>query len=718
MSEAEWPPADLDWAGTRREDGPSQPSGLMDLLAVAAVLLDADGRIVLWSPQAEELYGYTAQEALGQYAAQLLVREEHWDWVIKKFAEVMETGQSWGGTFPIRCKDGSTRPVELRNMRLLDDRGDFYALGLGTDSPTLRALERDVALSTRLISQSPIGIAILDTDLRYVAVNPALERMHGVPAKEHLGRHYREIMKQSKFEVPEAAMRQVLKTGIPLIDQSTIVGRSPADLEHKHAWSISLYRLEDTQGHVLGVADLVVDVTDRYQAATEATETRRRLALIADGSARIGTTLDVEKTARELADVTVPALADMATVDVLDSVIDEHRPAPTQGPLRFRALAVKAAYATDAHRASDPPGQIAAYDADRLATRCVRTGRPILIRHADGNDLTRIARDEDAATLLARAGVHSYMAVPLTARGTTLGFLGLTRARAPRPFDEDDLAIATELASRAAVCIDNARTHQSIRNAAETLQRSLLPEHPPELPGLQVASRYLPAQAAYEIGGDWYDVLPLGGDKTALVVGDVMGSGIDAAAAMGRLRTATAAFAGLDLDPAQVLEQLDAITSGLKDYIATCLYAAYDPHNATCHIANAGHLPPVLMHSGDRPRLLDLPTGTPLGVGGIPFDTTTLHLTPGDQLVLYTDGLVETRHHPIDERLDTLLNLLDTPDRPLEEACDRLLRNLRHPEDRDDVALLIARTRPLVQRNRPGLLGPSVGGRPSPPAQP
>ncbi|SDN35543.1 PAS domain S-box-containing protein [Streptomyces sp. cf386] len=694
MSEADRPPADPGWADIGRPDsGSSQPSGLMDLLGVAAVLLDADGRVVLWSPQAEELYGYSAQEALGQYAARLLVHEEHWDWVIKKFAEVMETGQSWGGTFPIRCKDGSTRLVELRNMRLLDDRGDFYALGLGADSPMLREVERDVALSTRLIFQSPIGIAILDTDLRYVAVNPALERMHGIPAAQHLGRHYREIMKATKFEVPEAAMRQVLTTGIPLVDQSTIVGRTPADPGHQHAWSISLYRLEDPQGRVLGVADIVVEVTERYRSALEATETRRRLALIADGSARIGTTLEIDQTARELAEVTVPDFADLVAVDVLDSVVDQHRPATGDGPTLFRALAVKAAYPTDAVHAADPPGHITAYDADRFATRCVRTGRPVLIRHADGNDLTRIARDERAATLLARAGVHSYMAVPLIARGTVLGFLGLSRARDPRPFDEDDLAIATELAFRAAVCIDNARTHQSVRNAAETLQRSLLPEHPPHLPGLQVASRYLPAQAAYEIGGDWYDVLPLGSDKTALVVGDVMGSGIDAAATMGRLRTATTAFARLDLDPAQVLEHLDAITSGLEQYIATCIYAAYDPHRGECHIANAGHLPPVLIRQGRHPQLLELPTGTPLGVGGIPFETTTVRFAAGDRLVLYTDGLVETRHQPIDERLHTLLRLLDAPDSPLEETCDRLLHDLRHPDNHDDVALLIARAR-------------------------
>jgi len=161
---------------------------------------------------------------------------------------------------------------------------------------------------------------------------------------------------------------------------------------------------------------------------------------------------------------------------------------------------------------------------------------------------------------------------------------------------------------------------------------------------------------------------------------------------MGRLRTATCAFADLDLDPAQVLQHLDKITSGLEHYIATCVYATYDPHRSVFHIATAGHLPPALVRRGKHPELLDLPIGVPLGVGGVPFETITFALDPGDQLVLYTDGLVETRHHSIDERLDTLLRLLDAPDCSLEETCDRLLRELRRPDDPDDVALLIAGT--------------------------
>ncbi|WP_269857202.1 SpoIIE family protein phosphatase [Streptomyces sp. RPT161] len=680
----------------RVDTGSSHPSGLMDLLGVAAVLLDAEGRIVLWSPQAQALFGYTAQEALGQYAAPLLVHQQHQDLVIKLFADVMETGESWAGAFPVRHSDGSTRLLEFRNMRLLDDLGDFYALGLATDSPTLRQVERDVALSTRLVAQSPIGLAILDTDLRYVAVNPALERIHDLPEKDHLGRHYREILPAEQFDVPEAAMRQVLETGIPSIDQYTVVARPRPDSGQDHAWSLSFYRLEDHHGRVLGVVDSVVDVTDRHRAAAEAAQARRRLALIADGTARIGTTLEVERTAHELAEVTVPELADVAAVDVLDSVLDERRPPSRDGKVRFRALAVQAAHPSEAAQAADPPGRIAAYAADRLATQCVRTGRPILVSHADDGDLARIARDGQAATLLSRAGVHSYMAVPLTARGKVLGFLGLTRTRNPLAFDEDDLALAGELASRAAVCIDNARAHQSVRITAETLQRSLLPELPPHHPGLEVASRYRPAQSTNAVGGDWYDVVPLDGDRTALVVGDVMGSGIDAATTMGRLRTATSTLADLGLDPAEVLRHLDKITRRLEHYIATCVYAVYDPLRAECRIATAGHLPPVLVRRGEHPRLLDLPTGTPLGVGGVPFQTTTFDIVAGDQLVLYTDGLVETRHDPIDQRLDALRHLLDAADRPLEETCDRLLHALRSPDDPDDVALLIARTQPYT----------------------
>ncbi|MFH8725864.1 SpoIIE family protein phosphatase [Streptomyces termitum] len=667
--------------------------GLLDVLGVAAVVVDSAGRIVLWSPQAEGLFGYRAEEALGQYVARLIVDEEHRAEAVRLFGEVLRHGTTWAGTFPVRHKDGSAREVEFRNMRLTDDLGGLYALGIAADRSAVDRVETGLALSDRLVSQSPIGLAVLDTELRYVLVNPALERFNGIPAAHHLGRLPSEVLTGVDTGPAEAAARQVLATGVPRLGVQ-VLGSVPGDPGGERAWSVSFYRLEAAGGRVLGVATWVVDVTERHRADAAADRSRRRLALVADASARVGTTLEVERTAGELASVVVPALADVAAVDVLDAVLSPHRPGgPGHGPALFRALAVAAEHETEALPAADRPGSVALYGEDRLVTRCVRTGRPVLVPRVGPADLARIARDPEAAERLARAGVHSYLAVPLISRGEVLGALDLKRDRNPLPFDADDVLLAVELAARAAVGIDNARWHQSVRNAAVTLQRSLLPGEPPARPGLEVAARYQPAQASSGVGGDWYDVIALPRDRTALVVGDVMGSGIDAAATMGGLRTATRAFADLDLPPEQVLRHLDRITVAPEHSIATCLFAVHDPARGRCRIANAGHLPPVRLPAAGPAELVPVATGVPLGVGGGAFRTTGVPFLPDDRLVLYTDGLIETRDAPIDERLALLVRLVEeTRGLPLEESCDRLLRELRRPGAPDDVALLIARS--------------------------
>lgn len=678
--------------------GPSEGPGLLDVVGIAAVVLDEEGRITLWSPQAEDLFGYTAQEALGKFAGHLLVDEQHLELVVSLFHKVMAGAGPWAGVFPVLHKDGSTLLTAFRNMRLEDRQGRLYALGIAADQATLRRLERDLALSLRLVAQSPIGLAVMDEDLRYVLVNPALERINGLPAEQHLGRHVHEMLPHLDAKAIEGAMREVLISGSPQLNQFTI-GRTPADPEQDHVWSVSIYRLDDPAGRAIGVASSVMDVTEQHKASTAIALARQRLALIADASVRIGTTLDLGVTARELGEIAVPALADLATVDVLDAVLSGDRPpgTPTDEAVQFRALAIKAAYPTPATLAADPVGELARYDATRLVTQCVRTRRSILVEHVSQQDLGRIARDAAAAALLSEAGIHSYLAVPLIARGEVIGVIGLQRTRNPLPFDHDDLLLAGELAARAAVCIDNARWYQRERHAALTLQRHLLPHQPTPTPGLEIAYRYEPAAAAGEVGGDWFDVIPLPDDKTALVVGDVMGSGINAAATMGQLRTAARTLAELDLDPAAVLTRLDHTTTGLGHTMATCVIAVYDPHRGRCRIATAGHLPPVRTRPGRAPELLDLPTGAPLGVGGVAFEATALDLDIGDELVLYTDGLVETRDQDIDIRLHALTALLSRPSRTLEETCDLLLGELRHVDDRDDVALLIARTRPLPE---------------------
>lgn len=687
------------WTGAEQGNvsEPSAPGGLLDALGVAAVVIDATSDIVLWSPPAEQLFGYTAEEALGKSVSTLLVEPQHRTLVRKLFNEVLQ-GTTWAGGFPIKTKDGSIRQIEFRNMGLRDQQKNSYVLGIATDQATLRTVETDLALSMRLISQSPIGLAVLDTDLRYVLVNPALEAITGLPAAEHHGRPVADMLPFLDVAPVEAAMRQVLATGTPLLDQSAF-GRPPADPDQEHAWSVSYYRLEDTSGHVLGLVVSVIDVSERHRATTEMTLARKRLALIANAGVHIGTTLDLAQTARELAEVVVPDLADLAAVDVLDEIISDRQtsswPSERDGHAVFRALAVKSAYRTVASRAADPTGNVARYDPDRLITQVVNSGKPIRVPHLDEEGLRRVARDDESAALLAQAGTHSYLGVPLKARGRVIGTLSLIRARTPGAFNDDDQLLACELAARAAISIDNARLYRNERRTALALQRTLLPQRPPRQPGLEIAYRYQPAGATHEVGGDWFDALPLAGGETALIVGDVMGSGITAAATMGQLRTATRTLTRLDLAPAEVLHHLDAVAGQLEQTYATCLYARYDPHSACCRISVAGHLPPVIVRPDGTAELLDVPTGAPLGVGGVPFGTVKVDLVPGSRLVLYTDGLVETRDDPIDQRLDALVRMLSGPRRSLERTCDLLLHALRSPDGHDDVALLIAETHPV-----------------------
>ncbi|WP_329325911.1 SpoIIE family protein phosphatase [Streptomyces luteogriseus] len=677
------------YATSDRDAVTAAPGGLLDLLKVAAVVLDAGGHIALWSPEIERLLGWTAAEALRQRADTLLVSPENRPRGRELFAQV-STGARWAGVFPLRHRDGTERAVEFRTMRLLDSEGQPHLLGLATDATTVRKVERDLALSHSLVNQTPLGIAVFDNDLRWVGVNPALERINGVPEEAVLGRRIGEVLPDLEVEAIEARMRHVLETGRPLLDQQT-VGRTAADAQER-AYSESYHRIEDTDGRVLGLAMAVLDVTERQQAAAEVAQARQHLSVIADAGMKIGTTLDLQQTARELAEVVVPHLADLAAVDVLESVVARGTITPVSGgaPAEFRALAVAAGYPTDAIHAADPVGELATYGSSRVITQCVRNARPVLVERVDGTMLRRLARDSRAALALHEAGAHSYLALPLVARGKVLGTLSLYRTVNERPFDDRDQVLASELAARAAICIDNARLYGRERGTALTLQRSLLPSTPAEREGLDIAARYRPALS--EVGGDWYDVLPLGPGRTGLVVGDVMGKGVQAAAIMGQLSTATRALARLDLPPAELLRHLDDIAGSLGDAIATCVYAVCDLRRGTCELSSAGHLPPVLATAHGSAELVEVPGGVPLGVGGVDFGTVEVELAPGSLLALYTDGLVENRGEPIDTGLDTLTRLLRNAGPSLQRASDSLLSALS-PEPDDDVALLLVRTR-------------------------
>ncbi|MEV7543684.1 SpoIIE family protein phosphatase [Streptomyces sp. NPDC089915] len=431
-----------------------------------------------------------------------------------------------------------------------------------------------------------------------------------------------------------------------------------------------------------------------------AVEARRRLELLAEASTLIGTTLDVERTARELAEAAVPRLADYVTVDLPEAVLRGEESADPGAELH-RAVV---------HGIRDdcpfyPAGQHVELLAGTPQMRCLSGGQAVLEPEL-GAAAGFIAQNPERARRLLEHGLHSLVVVPLLARGVLLGIASFYRSQDPAPFGDDDSRLAQELAARAALCIDNARRYTREHNLALALQRSLLPRGLPEQGAVEVAHRYLPAESG--VGGDWFDVIPLSGTRVALLVGDVVGHGLHAAATMGRLRTAARNFAELELAPDELLTHLDNLlvrldreeggdedpaSTGIAG--ATCLYAVYDPTTRLCTMARAGHLPPALVHPDGRVTFPDLPAGPPLGLGGLPFETAEIELPEDSTLVLYTDGLVEDRHRDIDVSLDRLRAVLARPERGPEDTCRAVMDAMapEHPED--DIALLVARAHTL-----------------------
>lgn len=406
---------------------------------------------------------------------------------------------------------------------------------------------------------------------------------------------------------------------------------------------------------------------------------RLRLELLSDAALHIGTTLDVVRTAAELCEAAVPRFADRATVDLLAPVVLGGTPHPTDttAPVLCRV----ADTGTGAAEPLAPPAEPV----------------PSAPAAPDGPQARALAGDGPV-----RAG-NALIAVPLRARDTPLGVATFHRTADSTPFAEDDLTLARELAARAAVCVDNARLFTREHHLALELQRSLLPHGLPAQHAVDVAHRYLPAPG--RVGGDWFDVIPLSGARVALVVGDVVGHGIHAAAAMGRLRTAVHNFSALDLPPDELLGRLDDLAvrldeeggahSGLTG--ATCLYVVYDPVARRCQLARAGHLPPALLGPDGDVRFPELPAGPPLGLGRIPFETTEFDLPEGTGLVLYTDGLIEGPHADPEAGMRRLGRALAAAPRDgtPEELCAAVESALRPVPSADDIVLLVARTRAL-----------------------
>ncbi|MBQ0826981.1 SpoIIE family protein phosphatase [Streptomyces tagetis] len=648
----------------------------------AAATLSADGMVTGWSEGARRLTGYPAEEAVGRDARELLAQE-------------VPAGAlpALAGTADVRCRDGTVVALRLRGCALTGPGGTpaGYVVtaeppGGGEPSPAERAFE-----------QATVSMSVFDTRQRYLRVNEVACEVMGRPEAELVGRSLPDTLRdpaQSQGFLEH--LRQVAETGRPERYES-VTGTSPHD--RSHAWVTEMWPVRDGSGEVLGTALAAFDSTEHYWA-------RERLALLNESAAAIGTTLDLVRTAEELIEVVVPRFADFASVDLMEWVLDtQDAPAPLMEEIPLRRVA-HGSLTEGTPEASVRLGQVDVHPAPSPLVRAMREGRVYLGR-ADEPDFVRWVAERDARSSQGRAfraRAHSMLVVPLRARGITLGVAVAVRADHPDEYGPDDVVFAEELASRAAVCIDNARRFARERTTALTLQHSLLPTGMPGQAAVEVAHRYLPSVSAEGVGGDWFDVIPLSGSRVALVVGDVVGHGIPSSATMGRLCTAVRTLADVDLPPDELLTHLDDLVTHLgagddngevAELGATCLYAVYDPVSRRLTLAAAGHPAPALVLPDGTARLLPVSAGPPLGVGGLPFEATEVELPEGSVLALYTDGLVEDRDRDLDQTTAELCRALTAPAASLDALCDSVLKDVMPEARGDDVALLLARTRAL-----------------------
>ncbi|MGW1540128.1 SpoIIE family protein phosphatase [Streptomyces sp. NPDC002309] len=659
----------------------------------ASAMFDEPGMVVGWTRAAERLLGYSAEEVVGRSAAVLLPsRREASE--ISEFVEQLHIRNGWSGSTQLLHRDGRVLDVSLRVSMLRGRDGAVRWLVSVTEVDKLSWEATKGSVRESLISRAPIGVAVRDTHLRCTWVNDTMERQDGIPRDRRLGRRFGDARPDAEATDPEAVMRQVLHSGAAGTDEyQTWLPMSPA---REHTITVLYSCLLGADGQAVGVCALSVD-------ATESRRARERFAILSERSTRLGRTQDVLRTSQELAELAVPLFADFVAVDLEQSVLGEAPPEGTQ-PTPDRLPVFRRAGLASVHQGIPESawthGEVIPVPASSPLAHALRTRRARLEPILNTAPGTWIDHDPVRARKIRENDMHSVMVVPICVRNVVLGVALFVRTEDPVPFQEIDLLLAEEVVSRAALSLDRARRH----TAALELQCDVLPERVTSSAAIEAVSRYRPADIDQGVGGDWADVIELSGARVGLVVGDVVGQGVNAAVTMGRLRTAVHALADMELPPDELLAHLDDTVQRLAEQCAqppsllgaTCLYAVYDPATRRCTMARAGHPPPAIIDPQGEVTFADLPAGVPLGFGAdASFESVELELPEGSLLALYTDGLIETRDHDTDAGMHRLATALALPGRSLEDLCTGAMDILPDQAPSDDITLLLVRTRSL-----------------------
>ncbi len=495
----------------------------------------------------------------------------------------------------------------------------------------------------------------------------------------------------------EAAGRDIWPVLLARAEHQDRIRRGLAEVAAGRPWSGSVTLTPDSGGGQLAVTCEPLAGPGNGILVIAQRVAPPRPDLLREAVIRVGTTLDLTRTAREVTEVVVPQFADAAAVFVLERLLTAEDPMLDEASSSALVRRLAARLAGQPAAVTDSllrPGEAFLFGDGSPSYRAMISGTPVVTGFLDRETADRLARRPGGREPDAK--YTSFLSVPLVARGTVLGCVTFARVVGGDGFTEADTVVAAELAAHAAVCIDNARLYHRERRVAFVLQQGLVPEEPRVPEGLEVAARYLPVGTSM-VGGDWHDIVALPGGRTAVIVGDAMGHGPEAAAVMVQLRTAAHALADLELAPEEVLRRLDRMAAAMSGTpYATCLYAVLDPDSSSCLVAKAGHPPPVLALPDGRTELPELPAGLPLGLAAGSFDTVRIDLPPGAVLALYTDGLVESRTRPLEDGLSALRDVLGTalakPGASLDGACEEVIQALRQRGE-DDLTLLLARIR-------------------------
>ncbi|MCX5371926.1 SpoIIE family protein phosphatase [Streptomyces sp. NBC_00103] len=700
------------WSPRPESDGGSADAGRVPL---AVVVVDREGLVSHWSTGARRLFGVVKEEAIGRPAIDLLPVSgalpepdddlpgggydgygdyAAYDGLGPGLDSSLDRGLGYPAagrarlTVPGRSQTGvppTAGPGRDHDGGRADVLWWAYPL-VGPGTERLLVLAADAAALHRDDPADPLAVE---------RIAPAFALHTDFPGAAELARRLPEILPSMSVGESARIVAQILELGYPVLEFSQN-DRVPVTPDWGVARRVERRARRERAARVAAEGVPVPQELADEGEDLEYVAVRERLEFLNEVSGKIGTSLDLSRTILEVSRAVVPRFTDVAGTYLREQVVagEGFPDGVPDTTTMWHRVAVE--HTDEPGRWDDvvPVGEAMPFPAHTPFFQCMTTGQPVLVPRISEQLGHAIASQFEKRDIRPLITGRSMLVVPLKARNVVLGFMILLRHPERALFNDMDRVTGAELAARAGLVLDNARMYTYQESVAETLQDSMLPHIPPRMAGCDIATRYLPGTLLGRVGGDWFDSVKLPGARTALVVGDVMGHGLNSAAMMGQLRTAVQTMAALDLPPAQLLRNLDDLAQRLGDtYLATCLYAVYDPIEGELHLANAGHIPPVLVRADDgRSELLDLPTGAPIGVGGVPFESVRVRVQPGDRLVMCTDGLVEVRGEDIGVGLATLCESAAHPAASMDDACDTIIRALNTRGGRkDDVALLLAR---------------------------